>query len=164
MRLRQHLVIAALPLMVACQYDPYTAVFTSTRPEPSALVGTYTPTARTMAMIKRTGYPPAESQIVLRADGTFLLERVPDWWLTDFGKPAGGFDSGSGKWSVTRSQEWWAIELDFNSIQLHSKPDLHGLVTYAMLVGQAPPYLLHLTIGDPDVGKAMQFSLQSSTE
>ena len=49
---------------------------------------------------------------------------------------------------MTKHQDWWAIDLNFTRAN-HSS-DMR-------LVGQKPPYLLNLTVGDPDAGTAMQF-------
>ena len=144
-----------------CQFDPGGDSYTRKEPIPSSLVGAYVPTAATLTFIRTKGhYPTTQSTIELHKDGSFVLTNVPDWWQNRFGTPGGGFDSGLGQWSVVNLQGAWQIELTFDSTKdfssSHNSP--RGLVTYISLIGEASPYTLHLTVGDPDMGDAMQYT------
>jgi hypothetical protein len=131
-----------------CQYDPFTAVYTTKQPKAEDLVGAYLPTEDTKKLITSQGhYPTIESAIVLSADGTVTMTNIPDWWQTPFGEPQGKFNSRRGNWTVQKHQEWWAVGL-------HLDPDFG---TDLLLIGEKPPYTIHLIIGDPDQGRGMDF-------
>ena len=129
------------------------------------LVGTYVPTRDTAAKIKNEGhYTAAKIFITLSANKSFQASNIPDWWGDSFGKSRGMFDSGGGTWSVVDSQRGAAIELTFNSRKgLHSTIwfESRSLSKLVYLIGQKPPYLLHMPVGDTmearDEGKMMQF-------
>ncbi len=151
--------IAAAFMLTGCQYDPYTASYTKTKPNRKDLVGTYVPDADTMTLISKEGhYSQVASSISLLEDGTIIIENIPDWWRI-FEGPQGGFDSGRGTWKIEKHQEWWALGAAFtNTEQFASlKNKLPGLGTEMMLIGEKPPYKIHLTVGDPDAGVGMQF-------
>jgi hypothetical protein len=133
--------------------------YPTTAPATSDLVGTYRPTAETTTLNLTVGkYPPTDSFIELRADGTFTIHNIPDWWRTDFGKPTGGFDHGTGTWKTAKQQSWWYLELEFPDRKAFATPTPGTLITGANLIGQTPPYDLNLTIGDPDTGRELRFT------
>ncbi len=151
--------ILTVVILAGCQYDPYTSVYTTTQPKTNDVVGVYVPDTNTVTLISKEGrYSPASPSITLLNDGTITITNIPDWWLT-FGEPHGGFDSGHGTWSIQKHQEWWALSVGFaNTTQfgsLSNKPG--GIGTEMMLIGDKPPYKIHLTVGDPDAGRGMQF-------
>ena len=158
--------IASLSICLAgCQYDPHTASYTTTQPKPEDLVGVYAPDQTTTNLIAREGrYRQFPASISLSAGGALTITNIPDWWGTDFGRPLGGFDAGRGTWSVVQHQRWWAVSVDFESTaQFASRQHrAETLGTSFMLVGERPPYKIHLTVGDPDEGRAMQFERVSS--
>ena len=153
--------LAALTFCLAgCQYDPHTASYTKTQPKPEDLVGSYAPDSATTNLIAREGhYTQLPASIVLSADGSLTITNIPDWWGTAFGSAGGSFDAGRGTWRVIQHQEWWSVSVDFESTaQFASRQHrAESLSTSFMLVGERPPYKIHLTIGDPDDGRAMQF-------
>ncbi len=90
--------------------------------------------------------------------------------------PAGKFDNGEGKWDIEKKQDWWVVGLEFNNaLGITSIKDwevvvknLDGTVTVESgragkfwtsidLIGEQAPYILHLTVGDPDSGRALQY-------
>ena len=150
-------------VLSGCQCDPHTreypAAKTTPQPRVQDLAGTYLPTPETRDFIKNQGhYPSAKTFILLSRNGTFRFSNVPDCWHTESGDSRGLFDSGSGRWNVEKSQEWWDVGLDFtNTAGFHSEQLPNGLATFIQLSGQKPPYRLHLTVGDPDGGKALDF-------
>ena len=126
--------------------------FTRHKPSLADVVGTWVPTAATLKDLRDQGsYTLSTHQLILRADGTFTMVNMPDWWSDGFGRSRKGFESGGGKWQFYQDRDpWtvWAIELDFPK----------GIVPNAVhLRRQKPPYLLHIQVGDPDSGHAMLF-------
>jgi len=158
-------VLAMAVVLTGCQFDPFGGQYTQSRPTESALVGNYRQTSDTFQFVQQEGrYPAADSSIILRSNGTFELINVPDWWLTDFGQPRGGFDSGKGRWILINLSGSWQIELEVETTKDFASRDHEprGLVTYLSLIGESAPYKLHLTVGDPDMGDAMQYEKVSS--
>ena len=75
--------IVASIVLVGCQYDPFTEVYTTKQPKAEDLVGLYVPSEETKAFIANEGhYSPAESSITFSADGSVSMTNIPDWWLT----------------------------------------------------------------------------------
>lgn len=159
--------VLLLLILTGCQYDPYTDVYTTTQPKTNDVVGIYFPDTNTITLISKEGhYGQVSPSITLFSDGTIIITNIPDWWLTSFGEPQGGFDSGRGTWTIEKHQEWWALGVGFtnteNFASLTNKPE--GLGAEMMLVGEKPPYKIHLIVGDPDAGKGMQFERLQSDE
>jgi hypothetical protein len=102
----------------------------------------------------------------LSRDGTIVFTNVPDWWNTAFGESGGQFDSASGTWKLALKQnQWWALRVTFppeSPLASNGKRAV-TFTTTVSLIGEKPPYTLHLTIGDPDEGNAMQFVRKPST-
>jgi hypothetical protein len=149
-----------LTVLAGCQFDPFTAIYTRKQPKPEDLVGTYLPDDATRTLVaKEGGYSAAEISIVVSADGTLIIRNIPDWWLTDFGKPQGGFDSGEAKWAVQKRQDWWVIGVNFRSTEKFSSQQrrVGTFGTELFLIGEKPPYKIHLIVGDPDEGRGMEF-------
>jgi len=129
--------------------------FPKSRPAEGDLTGMYRPTNETRELIAKGGYEPRTISFELRADGTCQIQNIPDWWLTG-GKPAGGFDSGSGKWRIVQQSSWWGLNLDFPSTTGFARPDERSRTKEIYLIGQTPPYEIMITMGDPD-GSRMYF-------
>jgi len=130
--------------------------FTRNKPNPADVIGTWVPTAATIKDLREHGgYVISKHQLILRADGTFSMVNMPDWWSNGFGQSQKSFESGSGKWQFYQDDNtWtvWAIELDFPKF----------FVPNAMhLQCQKPPYLIHITVGDPDSGHYMLFQREN---
>src|SRR5215212_3209614 len=60
-----------------CQYDPYAHEFTTAKPEPAALAGTYRLKEQTVAPGGVSALGGKECTIDLREDGTFVATHVP---------------------------------------------------------------------------------------
>ena len=112
----------------------------------------FTPTASTIRDLKEHGgYVIAKHELILRADGTFAMVNMPDWWLDGAGELKKGFESGSGKWEFYQGHiQWtvWGIELNFGKFATGNLINLRR---------QKPPYLINITIGDPDSAHNMLF-------
>ena len=126
--------------------------FTRSKPDTKNIVGTWIPTPDTLKYIREEGkYPEVKHELIIRADGTFSMRNMPDWWCDGFGRSNKGFESGDGNWRLEkRNNVWdiWMIQLDFPSY-----------VTSVHLYGQKPPYHIFIEsrIGDPNSGNAMFF-------
>lgn len=147
---------------IMCGPSLNTIYFTETEPDRKELVGKYYPTAETINLIREDGtYEISEKEemvISIMTDGTFEMTNMPDWWLTNFGIPTGGFDSGKGQWHIVQQQSWWNVALKFESREnFSSKPGSGSLSTSIPIVGNEAPYSLWLYIGDPDSGTVMVF-------
>jgi hypothetical protein len=91
----------------------------------------------------------------LRADHTFEVKDVPDWFIT-YGDAGTKLVSGTGTWQLEQVHGWWQLGVEFRESTGQSVFRGPFAMNFS-LVGEKPPYLVHLTIGDPDAGNAMQF-------
>lgn len=156
---RRCVALCLVLFLSACQYDPYTSEYTSRRPNESDLPGEYVATVETRELIRKAGsYPACDPHLTLHTDHTFEIKDVPDWFITE-GDAGAKLVSGSGTWALQQHQQWWALGILFR--QSTGQSVFKGPFGMDfMLVGAKAPYLVHMTIGDPDMGKAMQFQKQ----
>jgi hypothetical protein len=130
--------------------------FTRTKPAESDVVGTWRPTVDTLKDIRGRGhYPVATHEIILRADHTFSMRNMPDWWSNGFGESHGQFESGDGTWQLEAGKNVWQIWV----IRLH----FPSVTTSINLYRQRPPYLIFIRVGDPNNGDAMFFEHATKT-
>lgn len=135
-----------------------TSNFTVEKPAEDDLVGTYLPLQSSLDFIEEGGYPDCQPRIIIKADGTFSMEQMPDWWNTPFGKSSGGFDAGEGTWETETCQNWWCLVLHFDTQQnFNSTPSENGRIATIILAGTGQPYRLWFFVGDPDSGGVMIF-------
>ena len=128
--------------------------YLQTEPKSQDLVGVYRPNAASLKDIRERGhYPERDISIRLSADNTFTFTNIPDWWMASLGKPSGGFITKTGTWKPVQQREWWVVGLDFSSQPHFTFPN-----TSIFLVGPKPPFTLRIILGDPDDGKAMDFT------
>ena len=126
--------------------------FTKTRPKESDLIGTYEPDAKTQKLILREGgYPSANCQIKVNADGKIELIDMPDWWENGFGESHKKLISTGGMWKLENVQNRWGISWESDNIT-------HGV----NLLGRKPPYQIHIYVGDPDSDRFMIFERKTS--
>ena len=133
--------------------------FTKSKPTVADVSGEYVPTSETLEDIIEGGhYKVNDIFIALSPDGSFEMQNLPDWWLTDFGKPEGCLISGQGNWEVVKQQDWWALRLDFlRGKNLCLEKFSAGFTTSIPVGGDNFPYSLWFYIGDPDIGHVMIF-------
>ena len=147
-------------ILAGCRFDPFTAVYTRTQPKREDLIGKYVPDDATRTFLTRLrAYSGREPSILVSADGTLTMENIPDSWLTGFGEPVGGFDSGQARWTVRKHQDWWVIGVTYDSAA-HISARQHSIWSFGtklFLIGEKPPYKIHLTVVDPDSGRGMDF-------
>ena len=76
--------------------------YTTTPVSKEDLVGTYHLSSATRRRM-RGSYELSTHSLELKADGTFVLTNMPDWWKTPFGISEGALDSAVGTWRVRAS-------------------------------------------------------------
>ena len=148
-------------LLAGCQYNPFAHEFTTRRPLDESVVGVYRPDHESNERLRSAldvELDP-DCKLILNSDKTFVARELPRFWiLRSTGRPS-DTDVWKGTWTLAQVQNWWAVRLHIES--LNGEP--MSFVVPAMLRGDAPPYLVHLTIGDPDSGDALAFQRESST-
>ena len=140
----------AFLLLAGCQFSPHAHLLTPTEPRAEDIPGVYV-LDRSYLPKSVEGNPP-EMEIELRADGTFKATNVPPWAA---GEPGTNFfttfQSGTGKWikspmgTTNRSRLIWGVYLQTPDDRLDAP----------QFIGDAPPYGLMFTFGDPDSGHAL---------
>lgn len=148
------LTVAAL-LLGGCQGDPYYPSYTKREPNPKDIVGTYVPDERTAGVIRsRKGLELLSTQIVIRADGTYSIDNVPEWNNAMSASSVGPLVTRSGTWHLEQPQKaFWVVSILYRN----GSTDTYDGIN---LREQKPPYLLHFTLGDPDSGESMVFTKQ----
>ena len=148
--------------LVGCQYDPWADRFLKNRPAETDLVGTYRVDADTLARrisipwSKKTISISRDAEITLYADHKAQFLHVPE--LDVFTRQECVI-SGTGLWQLGRNDHYVDVAVQIQRTDYHQsvdgcQPTHNGEL---MLYGSKPPYKLHITIGDPDAGDAMQF-------
>jgi len=103
------LVIAALTAC-ACQYDPYTSSYATSKPSRQDIFGHWTATDATLAELSRGAYRKARPTIDVSEDGSIHMSDVPDTWRADFGEGAGKLETFVGTWQLRKHQDrWWGV-------------------------------------------------------
>ena len=116
--------------------------FTRNKPNQSDVLGAWVPTAATIKDLReRGGYIVSKHELILRADGTFAMVNMPDWWKDGVGQSRRSFESGSDRWRFYKDHNpWtiWAVELDFPKFVIPNAIHLQR---------QKAPYLIHIAVG-----------------
>lgn len=163
MKRRLLLVLFLLALLtIMCSFPRFGAEnFATVQPKIEDLNGKYVPTEETLKYIVNEGrYEINENRVFIRLlpNGDFVMQNMPDWWLTDFGQPQGCLINGEGDWDVVQHQDWWELRFDFQSgSNLCSEKYSSGLTISVPIVGNIKPYSLWFYVGDPDSGHTMIF-------
>jgi hypothetical protein len=154
-------------LLAACQSDPWASGFLTKQPLDKDVVGVYrvdSDSRQRAAHLKEFAGPNGllkinqDAEIIIAADHSLKLVKVPsDNWTAS--KPIYGcLFSGSGAWKLGKSDNFWRVQPEIReglADDCPSAPELN-------LFGNRPPYKLHITLGDPDAGDAVQFARISS--
>lgn len=137
--------------------DPFYDDYTCARPEVADVVGAWVATADSVAWLRAQGYAVASPpSIDLKADGTFTMTGMPDGWRVFFERERRRtFESAAGRWELGRHQQWWALDMHFET--LDGRPWPRASYNQFHVRREQPPYLLHVTIGDPDAGERVEF-------
>jgi hypothetical protein len=154
------LLIVAICLL-GCQHDPWANRFATSRPSDSDIVGKYAPDAASrqrriklpMSGDALSIHPSAE--IVLAENHAAQFVHVP----ADFEGKKSCSVTGRGSWSVGQENGFYFVLARIKNEEPGSP--CNGDFGYQlMLYGKKPPYKLHQTIDDPDLGDAVQFEKQ----
>ncbi len=141
---------ALFSFSVACRLTTLDQLnYTRQEPKKADLVGIWVPDQSSLEARRRKGGYDASIQtnLVLKADGTFELANMPDWWSDKFGESHKGFESYSGNWTVFKPDgKVWAVSFKSS----------FG-TRFANLIGQSPPYRIDFIIGDADENQSMIF-------
>jgi hypothetical protein len=123
--------------------------FTRSKPKPSEVVGTWTPDQKSIDDIRNRGrYTNIHPTVTLRADGTFSIRDMPDWWSDGSGDSHGTGEALDGKWSFEQQKEVWNVWVI--SLQTPMFRSVH-------LYRQKAPFALFIGVGDPNDANAMIF-------
>ena len=155
----KRILLSGVVLLAGCQYDPFAHEFTSRRPVEDSVVGRYVPDDETLERL-RTRFEievSSDAAFVLNSDKTFVAQYLPHCWFNTFDCVSGS-EAWKGSWALQQHQDWWTVALHITSRNSH--PTSYHMPL--MIRGEAPPYLLHLTIGDPDSGDALAFRRKPS--
>jgi len=147
----------------SCQYDPWAGGFATKEPSRQDVVGTYRVDSDSLQQkfinndLKTLTLRPTAA-ITLNADGTARFVDVPFYWPSI---KVQCFYSHPGSWSLARIDGYWKVEVVIKvhpADSSHCPPGQSNEFGEAFdLYGDKPPYKLHLTLGDPDTGDAVQF-------
>lgn len=156
-RMKGYFAALAVSFLVAsCGFD-----YTEAMPLESALIGRWTPTPKTLEMMKTKGhFNITEHFITVGADHTITMTNIPDCWR-DY--PAQPIDMGKlgdwkGAWSLDKRTGKWGLDISGAGPNGQGKMGYSGAIT---LKHQKPPYFLALHSGDPDSIIEMDFQLAS---
>jgi hypothetical protein len=156
MRLRNCVGPIAPILLIACGHDcggrrdPCPPPLS--QPERAELVGTWSPTPDTLELMRDEGhYSVSQHFIRLDDDGTFAMNRMPDWWiLMDSDR---GYYSGRGTWRLDNPVGPWEILVLFLELNGASDRRAH---TFNLTEKKGRLRLCFLA-GDGDFGRYMFF-------
>ncbi len=166
---RRRTPIGVLPLLYltailcwpgACAVDRY-GDWTESKPAEEDLVGVWQITEDSRRHLAGRGFCIAgQCRLVLKKGGVLQIVRMPGWWLrwldnweTDCSGDHTVF-AGTGTWEFIRSPyDEWQLYFQFTGRIGQGEPISAG-INFAVRK-QAPPYLLHTYIDDPDLNNAM---------
>jgi hypothetical protein len=123
---------------------------TRTEPKKGDLLGIWLLDKSSLQVMQSEGGYDVTDQpkLILKADDTFEMVNMPDWFNNGSGKSHKALLDYSGDWRLSKygNTGFWNIYLKFSS-QTRS----------ANLLGQNPPYRIEFIIGDPDSNVSMIF-------
>lgn len=156
---RKAILVFWVVLLAGCQHDPWADGFVKAQPDEKEVVGTYVIDADSQKRdiklpLSKEKFPvDASAQIVLSHDRKVEFVHVPE----DFRGEAACSVTGNGLWRFSKNDSFTVIVA--NIVNREPNSPCKGEFGYElMLYGEKPPYKLHVTIGDPDSGDAIQFS------
>jgi hypothetical protein len=145
------LLAAALGLS-ACNRQLYLGSYTLTEPVKENLVGVWQLDEASLRDLRERGkYDLTNKQprLTLAANGTIEINDLPDWVMNDAGQSHGAFQSYAGIWQIGKGGGYWQVTMILSDMSLSW-----------YLRNEIPPYQLHMTVGNPDEGRAMVFVRQ----
>ena len=163
--------LIAVSALCGCQFNPYADWFVTKDVTEKQLVGSYHVTDETVKHCATTEMPfldgrhlplSRDARITLTSDHKISVSQVP----IDLGGPRACMLTASGTWKVSKHQEYTSVHINLAHPQASAPGcpegefgfDLELFDDSALPKHSATRYpLLHLTIGDPDSGDALQF-------
>jgi len=163
MKRRRAMLAVSLALLVGCQYDPWADRFLTARPSEEDVAGTYVIDADSQKRNIKLALPQDNgnfaidhsAQIVLSGDHKAQFIHVPE----DYRGKAACSVTGRGSWHLGKNDSFSVVRASIVNEEPNS-PCKGDFAYELMLYGKRSPYKLHITIGDPDSGDAVQFEKQ----
>jgi hypothetical protein len=141
--------VVALLSLCACQYDPYTFSYATSKPDPEEIIGHWIATDATLQNLASGPYQKARPTIDVWGDGSIRMNDIPDTWRADSGEGAGKIETFVGTWQLHKHQDsWWGLELRRGD---------WGCGGCLMVLGEKAPRKLVVRFGDPDEGRGYEF-------
>lgn len=136
-------------------------VFVAAPREPD-LVGVYELTADSENFLREhKGYGSIPvSAIELKSGSIISIRNLPDCAVDGFGRGAGAFLSGNGKWTVDKAFFGYGLNLDIAAGGT-MKPGIYA-GPWVHIRRRSSPHVLEITVGDPDSGESIQYERVSS--
>jgi len=155
------MLVLSLVLLVGCQHDPWADRFLTFQPSEEDVAGTYVIDAdsqkRNIKLPQNNGTFPIghSAQIVLSGDHNAQFIHVPE----DYRGEVACSVTGRGSWHLGKNDSFSVVRASIVNEEPNS-PCKGDFAYELMLYGKRSPYKLHITIGDPDSGDAVQFEKQ----
>jgi len=144
--------VVGLLSLYACQYDPYSVSYATSRPDRREIVGHWMATEETLRDLAQSPYQKAQPVIDVSDDGSIRMSDIPDTWRADFGEGSGKVETFAGTWQLEKHQDsWWGLALRRRD---------WGCGGCLMVLGQKSPRKLVLRFGDPDEGRGYEFEMR----
>jgi hypothetical protein len=134
----------------------------SSEPKPDDLVGSYVLSSNSEAFLrKRKEYVSIPSSVIeLGTNYSVSIKNLPDCATNGFGRSHGKFLTGKGTWEIEKDSIGYGI-----SFVIHEGGSL-GRGIYAgpwiAIRRRSAPYILEVTIGDPDSRETIRYERKSS--
>jgi len=159
---RTSILVLSLALgLIGCQHDPWAEGFLTVQPAENDVAGTYVIDANSQ---KRTIKLPQKNsalhidhsaQVILSTDHKAEFFRVPE----EYRGEAACSVTGRGSWRLGKNDNFSVVRASIVNEDPNS-PCKGDFAYELMLYGNKAPHKLHITIGDPDSGDAVQFEKQ----
>lgn len=148
-------------ILAGCQFDPWADNFLTRQPAERDVVGFY---AVDQASLQRTINQP-ESRSPLKINPSAHIHLAADHKAEFFYVPEelDGLEcsvTGRGTWRFAKNDSYIVVLVQIADEEPNNRCRDTFSINYGNqlnLYGATPPYRLHLTIGDPDSGDAVQF-------
>jgi len=144
-----------LGFVISCGYPSISYDVLYKKPTKQDIIGVWDVKNVVQTEKPKNGEPEnIQHTLTLKENGTFEMTNVPGGWFEDeFGHSIGGFNSGSGKWHITKDNLVWTIHLDFDVWNGRGI----NFSTQFRFRGNKEPYTIFTWIGDPDNGEILEF-------
>jgi hypothetical protein len=139
----------------ACQYDRYTAMYATKKPDPAVLFGTWTATKESLKDLAARGGGGLRPKLAVLPDGRVTMQDIPNGWRSGANGPGAAGETFEGLWRLDKHQDWWGLSLE----------EAHWVCSGCLMVlRDKAPHGLVLRYGDPDEGIGVEFERPSNNE